>query len=242
MFKKLLTASAVSMVLVGAAFAQSNPGFEGSSTAGWTPSADGVNNLFTGTLTSQAYGTSVIVGEDNYDAGGAFTGTTLTPFTVAAADAAYGSYFGVLNTGSLSSFGYTMNVLGGAAAAGDRFAFQLFSYEYDTANGYVDSAKFTFNGAAGGPQIVTWTTQDTQDQAGTIGASGWRQLFVPVGTTSIEVQLANGPLGDDGNQPVLALDYAAVTPVPEPESLALMMAGLGAVGFMSRRRKARAAQ
>jgi hypothetical protein len=34
---------------------------------------------------------------------------------------------------------------------------------------------------------------------------------------------------------------ASVSPVPEPETYALMLAGLGLVGFMARKRKAKAA-
>ena len=35
----------------------------------------------------------------------------------------------------------------------------------------------------------------------------------------------------------VAFELASVTPVPEPETYALMLAGLGVVGFMARRRK-----
>jgi hypothetical protein len=44
--------------------------------------------------------------------------------------------------------------------------------------------------------------------------------------------------------PVLNVDnvsVAAVTPVPEPEGYAMMLAGLGALGLMSRRRMGKGA-
>lgn len=252
MFKKLLTASAVSMVLAGAALAQSSPGFE-SGTAGWTPTTTSFTSTVFGPLNVQAYDSFVTVVDD-------YTNPTPTPYDyqVLSAGAEYGNSFGVLNTGSLSNLGYRINLLSTPAANGDKFALQLFSFDADTANGFVDSAKVSFY--QGGTELSNFTalsdnTFDLGDgngpqsngMASFTGTSGWYQFFVPVGTTSIEVSLANGGVDidgnpDKGNQPLVALDYAAVTPVPEPESLALMMAGLGAVGFMSRRRKARATQ
>lgn len=48
--------------------------------------------------------------------------------------------------------------------------------------------------------------------------------------------------GYGGNRPEqFYLASATVTPIPEPEIVALMMAGLGMTGFMARRRKARRA-
>ena len=246
MFRKLLTASAVSMVLAGTSFAQSSPGFE-TGTAGWIPPNSTLTTQVVGELKAQTYGTDVTVVQDVY-IGGIYDHSHDRLFPVTSAGAAYGNSFGVLGTGTLSNGGYRVSLLDSPSSAGDLFALQLFSFDADTLGGYVDSATISFyQGSIQTSEFVAFS-DDTYDfgagrkpNGATLftGASGWYELAVPTGTTSIGVILANGPTDDTGNQPLVALDYAAVTPVPEPESLALMMAGLGAVGFMSRRRQVR---
>ena len=44
---------------------------------------------------------------------------------------------------------------------------------------------------------------------------------------------------DGLNNPVLAVDFSPAAPVPEPESIAMMLAGLGVLGAVSRRRAAK---
>ena len=63
---------------------------------------------------------------------------------------------------------------------------------------------------------------------------GWTHqsfTFVATGTSTV-LSFASTTGGDAG----IALDNITITPVPEPETYALMLAGLGLVGFAARRR------
>lgn len=75
-------------------------------------------------------------------------------------------------------------------------------------------------------------------------ASGWASYAsaAPVALTageSYKIYFSGGVLTPPAFSPVLGVDNVAVTAVPEPESLAMMLAGLGALGLMGRRRLGR---
>jgi hypothetical protein len=81
-----------------------------------------------------------------------------------------------------------------------------------------------------------------------INATGWTQISfqaaaIPVGTTSLflEINTAVGPLLD-GRPNAVYVDDLQFTlhtaAVPEPETYALLIAGLGVVGAIARRRRA----
>jgi hypothetical protein len=66
--------------------------------------------------------------------------------------------------------------------------------------------------------------------------------FTPLISGSYSFDYQNNEFGalignGDGNFIGALLDNVAVTSVPEPESYAMFMAGLGVMGFIARRRK-----
>lgn len=63
--------------------------------------------------------------------------------------------------------------------------------------------------------------------------SGWKSFLLPAGTIFLKAQLSN--LGD-GN--VNSFGLIDIAPVPEADSLAMLLAGLGVMGAVARRRKA----
>jgi hypothetical protein len=80
-----------------------------------------------------------------------------------------------------------------------------------------------------------------KDNAEGCGSTGWLQShisFAQAGTYRVEVGVVNW--GDGAYDSGLAFDYRGlVSSVPEPGSVALMLAGLGIVGLAGRRRQAR---
>lgn len=81
-----------------------------------------------------------------------------------------------------------------------------------------------------------------------INTSGWTQISfqaaaIPVGTTTVFLEIGTGvgPLLDGRANAVYIDDVQlslTTAPVPEPETYALLMAGLGLVAAVSRRRRA----
>lgn len=82
---------------------------------------------------------------------------------------------------------------------------------------------------------------------GLLSTSNWTQFnftaaAIPVGTTSIQIEIGTsvGPILDGRPNAVLVDDLQltlTTAPVPEPESYALLIAGLAVVGAIARRRR-----
>lgn len=107
-----------------------------------------------------------------------------------------------------------------------------------------DGISLTFNCATGTCYTATYssttygsdlTSSDPWLSAGGSGVvsypqSIWLTAFAPVGAISVQAFVKNGD--DDSNYAI-----GSVQVVPEPETYALLMAGLGVMGFLARRRK-----
>jgi hypothetical protein len=95
-------------------------------------------------------------------------------------------------------------------------------------------------------------TSNNQNFGGAINTSAYTKITfnagaVPVGATAafLEFSQAIGPVGTGpagenwfaGKVLIDDLNLRIATPVPEPESYAMMLAGLGVIGFIARRRR-----
>jgi hypothetical protein len=93
--------------------------------------------------------------------------------------------------------------------------------------------------SAGNPFVSVNFNGDIQTFSNTTSGSGnilsWaHEQYYFFGAASNTITFTGAAGGSTG---LIGIDNVTVTAVPEPESLALMMAGIGALGFMSRRRK-----
>lgn len=232
-----LTAFAVSP-----AFALNNPGFEagvGANPAGW------ISPL--GTVTSVASGSTVRVIDDAYF-------VTPTEIYSTNVDSMSGNNFGLFETcpastavlNCSSNVAFSFNLGGPVSNYGDILWMRLFTADFLPAD-YNDNVSVSYFGASSLSALTTDTISvQTMYAEGLNTDSGWKGFAVPVGTQSLQVQMNNvatNPIifADNlYNRPIVALDYdaAVVTPVPEAGTSAMMLAGLGVLGLVARRRSA----
>jgi hypothetical protein len=84
-----------------------------------------------------------------------------------------------------------------------------------------------------GPMLINVTSSLQKTQAGLLPGYGWVFMPWPAGTNGIDVR--SSEYATVSQRPLLTVE---VMPIPEPETYALMLAGLGLVGWMARRRTA----
>lgn len=271
MLKKLAYALVLTGLVSGQAFALTDPGFEngnnwitpaggltrvdyGSAGANVIVRNDAYDQITSGPLTGLGNivkdGAGNEVGEITIGA----VATAMLPGSVGV-----GSSFGLIETCAAnvvatsctsSTNAYTFNLGGPVSTYGDYFLVRLMTADYEPQ--FNDKVTVTYYGTAGvlATDHVSVFTENAADLAWveTQGQadSNWSAFGVPVGTNAIQVKvenLANGA-ADVWNRPIVAIDYAAaipVTPVPEADVTAMMLAGLGVLGMVSRRRAKRAA-
>lgn len=157
-------------------------------------------------------------------------------------DPVHGSFYAlIVPDTTYSSTSYTFNLAGTPTVAGDSLYFRLFSAERVTSPDYTgtDGFSVTYFNVNGTQQTYSWTVAQSQAK-GSAFDSNWLQIAPLAGTQSMMVSLYETS-ADGLNNPVLAVDFSPAAPVPEPESIAMMLAGLGVLGAVSRRRAAKKA-
>ena len=257
MLKKIVYALALTGLASGQAFALTDPGFE-----------DGSNWITPiGGLTRVEYGTpqaDVEVRDDAYDMQpnglGGLVGTVTVDAVSLPGTTGVGSYFGLLETCAANitaqncnpaSAAYSFNLGGPVSAYGDYFLVRLMTADYEPQ--FNDKVTVTYYGTAGvlATDHVSVFSENVADsnwvETGGYWDSNWAAFGVPVGTSAIQVEVLNAAASGQPagwnlyNRPIVAIDYAPAAPIPEAGTTAMMLAGLGVLGAVSRRRTKRAA-
>ena len=204
---------------------------------------------------------------ENFDS---LTGQRSVPVTPANPAGLANSQYGgtnVLSGGSLPLISWSWNEVGSVVVAGadpdnflllnagDSFTFQ-FTLAAPVSNIDIGFAYSNTNGNPNNPPVGTATNSWTMDSlsgpllntvvansgnpSSSNNAHDFAMSFNGLSAGSYNFTWARSGTANSGS---LRIDdfSATVTAVPEPETYAMMLAGLGAIGFMSRRRKARQA-
>jgi hypothetical protein len=237
MIRKFVVSASLAVCAATPALALTNPGFEdslGANPTGWTTVPSGTSN--TGSLKSVVGGTPATVIDDGYGIYPSYTAND----GMGGIDAMGGSRFGLLDTCAPStpssacqfSAVYSFNLGGPVSTYGDIMWIRLLTQDWEAQ--YDDYVSVSYFGASSTTALATDTISASTMP---VVDSGWQGFGVPVGTQSLQVSLVN--VGDVYNRPIAALDYQFAAPVPEADTLAMMLAGLGALGIAARRRKAK---
>lgn len=237
MIRKFVVSASLAACAATPALALTNPGFEdshGTNPTGWVTVPSGTPS--TGSLTAVVGGTPATVIDDGYGIYPSYTAND----GMGGIDAMAGNHFGLLETCAPStpsaacqfSAVYSFNLGGPVSTYGDIMWIRLLTQDWEAQ--YDDYVSVSYFGASSTSALATDTISASTMP---VVDSGWQGFGVPVGTQSLQVSLVN--FGDAYNRPIAALDYQFATPVPEADTLAMMLAGLGALGVAARRRKAK---
>lgn len=231
MFKKTVAALMLAGLASGQAFALADAGFEDNARFNAVTGAAtmGANGYFWANGNVYRSEKSYI---DVYDDRSSDLLSTLSEVAPV-----YGTYFGLLLPDTTSSNTMlTFNLGGTPTAGGESLAFRLFSAEQFTSADYTgtDGFSVTYFNVDGTSDVQSWTVADSHGR-GSAFDSGWLTIAPRAGTSGMKIDLYETS-ADGLNAPLLLVDYAPAAPVPEPESIAMMLAGLGVLGAVSRRR------
>ena len=234
--KTSLIAATVGLLFAGNAMAAiTNGGFAGNSLTGWS---------ILGDVTTQSGGaflTTASLAQDDFPEDAA----TFNASGTAAYDISLGGFetFAGLNTGDLDTpdFAYEGSLLKQIITvdAGDTLSFNwnMFSNENGEALPKSDYAFVAINGVKTTLSSATNTLIPSVPYDFSTGASLFSQTFA----NAAQINLVFGVVDvtDYGVTSALWLDNVKLVaaPIPEPETYAMLLAGLGVVGAMARRRK-----
>ena len=229
-----LIATTVSFLLAGNAMAAvTNGGFAGNSLTGWSKLGDVT------TASGGAFLTTASLLDDDFPEDAA----TFNASGTSAYNIGFGGFeaFAGLNAGALDSpdFAYEGSLLKQTfnVNSGDTLSFNWNMFTNEGAN-FTASADYAFvaiNGVLTTLATASNATVASVPYSFSTGASVFSQTFANASSVTLAFGVVD--LGDEGVTSALWLDNVALTAaVPEPETYAMLLAGLGFIVASSRRK------
>jgi hypothetical protein len=230
MMIKTLLAASIGLLFAGNAMAVNNGDFSAGLTD-WTSLGDVTVISGAAMLTSA----SVDFDDDYPDVAGAFNASGTAADTVdnieASLDVAAKTLGDYATEGSLLKQTFNVN-------AGDTLSFNWNFFTNEPAvNGFADYAFVSINGVISTLATAADATFADVTYAFTTNAGSFNHVFASAG--AVELGFGVLDMNDYNVTSALTLDNVTLVaaPIPEADTYALMLAGLGLVGFMARRRK-----
>lgn len=243
----LASAGAQAVVVLGSPAATYGTTFDNLSSTSWTNNSTmpGWSLLRGDTFATAAAVTSLVIGT-----GSSNTGAVYSFGAAAAADRALGS----LGSNTTGAHWYLLGLSNGSAGAFDSFTLRYDGEQWrNGGNTAAHSLVLEYGFGASAAAVTTWTASGfnftgpvASASSGAIDGNSTGLVASIGGTIALDWQAGQTlwlrwkDANETGNDHGLGIDNLSlsVTAVPEPGTTALMLAGLGAVGFLARRRRA----
>ena len=173
--------------------------------------------------------------------------TAATAYNGTTYNAVEGSKFALISGGSLPLQGFIGQPTDGALLltgltvnSGEALTFSWAFLGKDYLP-FDDFGGVSFNGVVNGASFNQTTTLASIGSVGDRGDSGWKTFsFTPNGNFVGSITFFAANKGDTVNVSQFAVDNLQIAAVPEPETYAMFLAGLGIMGAVARRRSKKA--
>lgn len=243
----LASAGAHAVVVLGSPASTYGATFDNLTTTGWTN-----NSTIPGwsLLRGDNFATAAVVTSLVISTGTSTTGAAYSFGAASAADRALGS----LGSNGTGAHWFLLGLSNGSAGAFDSFTLRYDGEQWrNGGNTTAHSLVLEYGFGASAAAVTSWTATGfnftgpvATGTAGAIDGNTTGLVANIGGTIALDWQAGQTlwlrwkDANDSGSDHGLAIDNfsLSVTAVPEPGTYALMLAGLGAVGFLARRRRA----
>ncbi|MDP3538853.1 MAG: FxDxF family PEP-CTERM protein [Azonexus sp.] len=236
---KTIIAASLGIFLAGNALAVTNGNFAQSpALTGWTILGDAARNFGGAVLTTASFDY-----EDDFpDAAGTYniSGNAAAMVGVLGGVEQFaGLALGALDLNGNTAYEGSVIKQSFTVAAGDKLSFDWNFYTNEPLDNRLPD--FAFVSIGGNLQTLAFAADATLASVpfdwttgASTGTQGFTYTFMEAGTTTLAIGVVDA--NDFNMTSAVWIDNVTITPVPEPENYAMLLAGLGLMGLIARRR------